>query len=70
MEKLIKVSNFINDIEYSWGFPRIIKYNGITYYLKDDDGAFIGYFSKSGINLEERIDIFMIYEDYIEIIEY
>lgn len=66
---IIKVSDFINDIEYSWNFYQIVKYNGITYYLKTDDCAFEGYFSKSGINLEERIKIFTIYEDYIEIIK-
>jgi len=67
--EIIKVSDFINDIEFSWNFYNIVKYKGVTYYLKTEDCMFIGYFSKSGIDLEKRIEPFTIYEDYIEIIK-
>lgn len=75
MGKIEKVVDFLNRINFmneydEEEFPSKVKYKGNIYYLKLDDYAFVGFYTKSGIDLEKRIDPYWIFEDNIEILEW
>lgn len=68
----MQVADLLSNVEFlneGCDIPRVFKYHNNTYYLKTDNGAFEGYFTKSGINFADRVDIYNIYCDVIEIIK-
>jgi len=70
--KIIQVADLLSNVEFlneEYDIPKIFKYKNNTYYLKTYDGAFDGYYTKSGINFIDRVDVYQIYCDVIEIIE-
>lgn len=70
--RTIQVADLLSNVEFlneGYDIPNVFKYKNNTYYLKTYDGAFDGYYTKSGINFIDRVDVYHIYCDVIKIIE-
>ena len=69
----MQVVDFLNDIEYinetTHPIPVIIQYKNNKYFLKFDgdepDDGIDSYYTKSGIDIRDRIDLYRIFEDEV-----
>lgn len=72
-KKTMRVVDFLNDIEFinegTHPVPIVIQYKNNKYFLKFDsdelDAGIDSYYTKSGIDIRDRIDLYRIFEDEI-----